>query len=913
MNSNTFNNSTNQSQMNQKNFSFSMNPNQTQQLLKQGIQQQFNQIQQQSSNFKQNQMSKNNEYDRISEISNSQSQTINHNNTYNQNQNVFNSSIGNTQDYQNNDQSSILVNEEEDSQLQEPLSQNKSRGINQRISLTNQYQQNQKSNHNRSQDSQVSQISPNRNQNRISLNNSNNITQKKLKTDFNINRQQTFDQNTEKRYFQENQQQQQYLNQNKQRSNNITITSQNQGVFDDESYRSISIQQDEQNSPIVKIERNNRSIFSELTDKKLKDQSPSQQQQQQDASYQGFLNESKDVEQNCQQYVNEDLEPLQLQMPISRQQNMRPIILSNIPFMSRPSLQDGQRTLTKNKSRINQRKDKDKIALNFSLFPQARIKSSQLVFRRNRVNTNQDSQLSNNQNLQEYFSNLRHRHSNSEQRSKTVIAQESYLKKSLQNNKIYAAQAQDFNTNYQPSNIDIINTMASTQTSHFYQRAKSQNGQRPQTSSKLQYLRPSILDIDYQSQQVLQTEQDSIQTATNQNQIYGVVGVQQNYTFDFNNQVSQQDAQSLSFLSRPETAATIQSRGKKAFNLLQSMQKANSIKNRDLDIIDEQDINQNQVEAEPLDLKQAFYELRHRQEQQEMIDSIDKKDLSLIDKMQSRHQYQQFRITKSIQPKNLLFSKSKEATNKSLNMSRNPYKNEEILQDQVSYRLQKKLNKTFLFKKQSQNGNDEKLYSKLNDILHSNDDQNKSFQRINEVQQIKDKLDLIKTEFLNNKFNSRTKSMGGNRPSTSSSSYQNRTLSKVLTTSNKMEPMSLGPFTKTEKQVKQLQKRDDLEQIHGYGHVGSPFDHPYYQWMDGLRKSNKSIQKQEIVEIQKTKEEMQYQRYLSEVNSLNLVKDYLAENKDSLSQENKSKLINKILDEQRRLKKLEKSIRKSAV
>ena len=45
--------------------------------------------------------------------------------------------------------------------------------------------------------------------------------------------------------------------------------------------------------------------------------------------------------------------------------------------------------------------------------------------------------------------------------------------------------------------MDIINTMASTQTSQFYQRARSQNGQRPQTSSKLQYLRPSVLDIDY--------------------------------------------------------------------------------------------------------------------------------------------------------------------------------------------------------------------------------------------------------------------------------------------------------------------------------------------------------------------------------------------------------------------------------
>jgi hypothetical protein len=85
--------------------------------------------------------------------------------------------------------------------------------------------------------------------------------------------------------------------------------------------------------------------------------------------------------------------------------------------------------------------------------------------------------------------------------------------------------------------------------------------------------------------------------------------------------------------------------------------------------------------------------------------------------------------------------------------------------------------------------------------------------------------------------------------------------------------------------------RDSLELSHGYNHTGSPFDHPYYQWMDGLRKFNNSVQKKEINELKRTKEELQYQKYLGEVNSLNTVKDFLAENRDIISMEHKNRLI----------------------
>lgn len=118
--------------------------------------------------------------------------------------------------------------------------------------------------------------------------------------------------------------------------------------------------------------------------------------------------------------------------------------------------------------------------------------------------------------------------------------------------------------------------------------------------------------------------------------------------------------------------------------------------------------------------------------------------------------------------------------------------------------------------------------------------------------------------------------------------------------------MNKGPYIKTEKEVKSKKQLYLNEINYGYNHVGSPFDHPYLQWMDGLRKTNSSAMKKQEHEVQQSKEDIQYQSYLSKVKALNLVKDYLAENKDKLSTEHKNKLITKILDEERRLKKAEK-------
>jgi len=95
--------------------------------------------------------------------------------------------------------------------------------------------------------------------------------------------------------------------------------------------------------------------------------------------------------------------------------------------------------------------------------------------------------------------------------------------------------------------------------------------------------------------------------------------------------------------------------------------------------------------------------------------------------------------------------------------------------------------------------------------------------------------------------------------------------------------MSRGPFTKTLKEEKAKQKRDNLELSHGYQHVGSPFDHPYLQWMDGLRKHADTSMAKQVEEATRTKEDLLYQKYLAEVKALNLVKDYLAEHSDSLS------------------------------
>lgn len=51
------------------------------------------------------------------------------------------------------------------------------------------------------------------------------------------------------------------------------------------------------------------------------------------------------------------------------------------------------------------------------------------------------------------------------------------------------------------------------------------------------------------------------------------------------------------------------------------------------------------------------------------------------------------------------------------------------------------------------------------------------------------------------------------------------------------------------------------------------------------------------MELKKTKDELQYHKYLSEVSSLNIVKEFLAENKDKMSKVHKQKLITKIIEE----------------
>lgn len=143
-------------------------------------------------------------------------------------------------------------------------------------------------------------------------------------------------------------------------------------------------------------------------------------------------------------------------------------------------------------------------------------------------------------------------------------------------------------------------------------------------------------------------------------------------------------------------------------------------------------------------------------------------------------------------------------------------------------------------------------------------------------------MDIISTGFIESKLQpasiaGRSSSSFGVRPGTTMH------LSKAINTASRMEPMSRGPFTKTAKEVKTLIKRDNLELQHGYGYVGSPFDHPYLQWMDGLRKTHDTAMAKHAGEAKQTKEELLYQKYLGEVKSLNMVKEFLSSNKEQLS------------------------------
>jgi hypothetical protein len=50
---------------------------------------------------------------------------------------------------------------------------------------------------------------------------------------------------------------------------------------------------------------------------------------------------------------------------------------------------------------------------------------------------------------------------------------------------------------------------------------------------------------------------------------------------------------------------------------------------------------------------------------------------------------------------------------------------------------------------------------------------------------------------------------------------------------------------------------------------------------------------------------MEYKKYLTDVKALNIVKEFLAENKDSISTRHKNKLVKKIIDVQRGMKSYE--------
>jgi len=104
--------------------------------------------------------------------------------------------------------------------------------------------------------------------------------------------------------------------------------------------------------------------------------------------------------------------------------------------------------------------------------------------------------------------------------------------------------------------------------------------------------------------------------------------------------------------------------------------------------------------------------------------------------------------------------------------------------------------------------------------------------------------------------------------------------SRIINTVSKLEPMSKGPYVKKAAEVTAKAKIEQNELNHGYEHTGSPFDHPYLKWMDSLRKNRDTNLKRQATATTKSKEEVIYHKYLSEVKALNIVKDFLAENRD---------------------------------
>ena len=72
-------------------------------------------------------------------------------------------------------------------------------------------------------------------------------------------------------------------------------------------------------------------------------------------------------------------------------------------------------------------------------------------------------------------------------------------------------------------------------------------------------------------------------------------------------------------------------------------------------------------------------------------------------------------------------------------------------------------------------------------------------------------------------------------------------------------------------------------------------------------------QETDVSGIKSTKDELQYQKYLTDVKALNIVKEFLAENKQNLSKENKNQLIMKIVTKEKVLKQVEKNFKKNNI
>ncbi|CDW80142.1 UNKNOWN [Stylonychia lemnae] len=726
------------------------------------------------------------------------------------------------------------------------------------------------------------------------------------------------------------------------KSFNNTLALQNQPLLqmDEDSLESISIHNNEDNSEIlptqhVQIAHTNQSMFSELVTKKFKHDGMmgikksfenvkqavekvqvkssakknniSTQNQKQNHQANAFFDQNKAqiTEQSNEYEQNEDeFEQFQQNKTFD---NETPSILSNIPILQRPSLYQTQmsnRPQTQTKDRNNMKNGIeaiDEYSMNYSLFPTShQISQEKSTFRKN-INYNQDQNLHNDKNLQDYFDKSRRLNSSSETRTKFTNSKENIiLQKSILNNKIYAPY-----TTEMPKYLAKNDTFPSQIKQQHYQRAKSSQQERPIISSNqipLFGVRGEM-DLEQHSLMNAYTEQDTLQAQVKNNMMY------QYYQTDEN----------FSLQSRPQTSqstAINAGRSKKGLNLLQQLHNpkggssiANSRdRNRKIPLN-----TQSQNENYSISYQQAYQELKEKQTQMSIVEQMDKQDLSLIDKIQPRQLINKRQRGKS-QSKHTESALKSFYTQNSIinNPSRNPYRNEALVSEQVSQRLNQRLNKTLIFKKNTHSNNEQILYQQLSNLLN-NENEDRILYRNQEVQMIQDRMDLIQSDFIKNKLCKRTKSsLGGQRKNTTISNGRGHippeNLNKMLNSSNRMEPMSLGPFNKTKKENRAIRNRDANEINHGYGHTTSPFDHPYYEWMEGLRKSNKTYQTQELVDIKKNKEEFQYQKYLSEVKSLNIVKEFLAQNKDTLTQEVKHKLIDQIINEQRRLKKIEREI-----